>query len=96
MHRDTLSNIFPRTASTPNCLTFVKTTAIAYGQKIDQSLRISVVCNSSRFYKRQAIGSTVSAQIRGRSALNLGSECECQHADTSYIWVQEDTILYSA
>ena len=44
--------------STPNCLTFVKTTAIAYGQKIDQSLRFLVVCNSSRFYKRQTIGSS--------------------------------------
>ena len=45
--------------ATPNFLTFVKTTAIAYGQKIDQSLRIFVVCNSSRFYKRQPIGSRV-------------------------------------
>ena len=44
---------------TPNCLMLVKTTAIAYGQKIDQSLRTLVVCNSSHFYKRQAIGSKI-------------------------------------
>jgi len=43
--------------TTPNCLTFVKTTAIAYGQKMGRSLKILVLCNSSRFYKRQAIGS---------------------------------------
>jgi len=43
----------------PNCLMSVKTTAIAYGQKIVQSRRILVVCNSSRFYKRQAIGSKI-------------------------------------
>ena len=43
---------------TRNFLTFVNTTAIAYGQKMGQSLRILVVCNSSRVYKRQKIMST--------------------------------------
>jgi len=43
---------------TRNFLTFVNTTAIAYGQKNDQSLRILVACNSSRVYKRQKITST--------------------------------------
>jgi len=43
---------------TRNFLTFVNATAIAYGRKIDQSLRILVACNSSRFYKRQKIAST--------------------------------------
>jgi len=47
-----------RELSTRNFLTFVKTTAIAYGQKIGRSLKILVLCNSSRFYKRQAITST--------------------------------------
>jgi len=47
---------------TPNYLTFVKTTAVAYGQKIDRSLRVLVVCNTSRFYKLQAIGSTHNRQ----------------------------------
>jgi len=45
--------------NTPNYLTFVKTTAIAYGQNPEAPGRILPICNSSRFYKRQAIGSTV-------------------------------------
>ena len=40
-----------------NCLTFVKTTTITYGQNLARSLKILPICNSSRFYKRQAIGS---------------------------------------
>ena len=43
---------------TRNFLTFVNTTAIAYGQKIARSLKILVLCNSSRVYKRQKITST--------------------------------------
>ena len=43
---------------TRNFLTFVNTTAIAYGQKIARSLKNSVLCNSSRVYKRQKITST--------------------------------------
>ena len=42
---------------TRNFLTFVNTTAIAYGQKIARSLKILVLCNSSRVYKRQKITS---------------------------------------
>jgi len=45
--------------STPNCLTFVKTTAIAYGQNIEAPGKILPICNSSRFYKRQAIWSSL-------------------------------------
>ena len=47
---------------TRNCLTFVKTTAIAYGQNLEAPGNFLPVCNSSRFYKRQEITST-----RGRS-----------------------------
>ena len=43
--------------NTRNFLTFVNTTAIAYGQKIDQSLRILVACNSSRVYRRRKVTS---------------------------------------
>jgi len=42
----------------PGCIT-LKTTAIAYGQNLARSLKILLICNSSRFYKRQAIGSIV-------------------------------------
>jgi len=52
--------------STRNFLTFVNTTAIAYGQKVDQSLRILVACNSSRVYKRQKITSTDMSAALGR------------------------------
>jgi len=45
--------------STCNFLAFVNTTTIASGQRIDQSLRILVVCNSSCVYKRQKITSTL-------------------------------------
>ena len=41
---------------TGTCLTFVKTTALAYVQKIDQSLRIWVVCKSSRFCNVMQLG----------------------------------------
>ena len=44
-------------ASTPNCLTFVKTTAIAYHQNPEALVDFLPICNSSRFYKRQAIRS---------------------------------------
>ncbi|RPB04031.1 hypothetical protein L873DRAFT_45850 [Choiromyces venosus 120613-1] len=44
-------------ASTRNFLTFVNTTAIAYGQKIGRSLKILMVCNSSCVHKRQKITS---------------------------------------
>ena len=49
----------PVLSCTRNFLTFVKTTAIAYGQKMSQSLKILVACDSGRFYKRQKITSTV-------------------------------------
>ena len=65
-------------ASTRNFLTFVNTTAIAYGQKIAQSLKILVLCNSSRVYKRQEITSTVvSSAILGLTSVYpcfLGTE----------------------
>ena len=50
---------------TRNFLTFVNTTAIAYGQKIARSLKILVLCNSSRVYKRQKITSTMSLSYPG-------------------------------
>ena len=73
-------------SSTPNCLTFVKTTAIAYGQKMGRSLKILVLCNSSRFYKRQAIGSTrvvrlpkattrVLSEVYSSGYLSTGAHC---------------------
>ena len=40
-----------------NFLTFVNTTAIAYRQKVGQSLSLLVVCNGSRVYKCQKITS---------------------------------------
>ena len=43
--------------STPNCLTFVKTTGIAYHQNPEAPVDFLPICNSSRFYKRQAIRS---------------------------------------
>ena len=43
---------------TPNCLTFVKTTAIAYHQNPEALVDFLPICNSSRFYKIQAIRST--------------------------------------
>jgi len=52
---------------TRNFLTFVNTTAIAYGQKIDKSLRILVSCNSSCVHKRQKITS------RDARPLSLGN-----------------------
>jgi len=55
---------------TRNFLTFVNATAIAYGRKIDQSLKILVACNSSRFYKRQKIASTV---INEKCGMNSSS-----------------------
>jgi len=54
--------------TTHNFLTFLNTTAIAYRQKIDKSLRILVSCNSSRIYKCQKITSTVKTQIIGQCA----------------------------
>ncbi|RPA89339.1 hypothetical protein L873DRAFT_1822990 [Choiromyces venosus 120613-1] len=44
--------------TTRNFLTFVNTTAIAYGQKTGRSPKISVVRNSSCAHKRQKITST--------------------------------------
>ena len=41
----------------------MNTTAIAYGQKIDKSLRILVSCNSSCVHKLQKITSTVVAVL---------------------------------
>jgi len=41
-------------------MTFVNTTAIAYGQRIGRSLMILVVCNSSCVHKRHAFASTIS------------------------------------
>ena len=52
--------------STRNFLTFVNTTAIAYGQKIARSLMILVLCNSSRVYKRQKITSSYVCRISGK------------------------------
>ena len=43
--------------STHNFLMAVDTTAVAYGKRIDQSLRIFVACNSSRVHKSQKITS---------------------------------------
>ena len=43
---------------TRNFLTFINTTAIAYGQIIARSLKILVLCNSGRVYKHQKITST--------------------------------------
>jgi len=65
--KDKKDRASPTRYRTPNCLMFVKTTAIAYGQKIDRSLRILVVCNTSRSYKRQAIGSIVTPMISTRT-----------------------------
>ena len=46
------------TSTTRNFLTFVKTTAIAYGRRIARGLKVSpILCNCSRFYKRQEIPS---------------------------------------
>ena len=50
--------VFSASQNTRNFFTFVNTTAIAEGQKIARSLMISVLCNSSRVYKRQKITST--------------------------------------
>ena len=50
--------------TTRNFLTFVKTTAIAYWQKMDQSLKILVAWNSGRFYKRQKITSNLLCRRR--------------------------------
>jgi len=57
---------------TRNFPTPANTTAIAYrcGQKIDQSLRVFVACNSGRFYKRQKIASRGSADP-GRPEKNI-------------------------
>jgi len=51
------TSINKKKTPTRNFLTFVNATAIAYGRKIDQGLKILVACNSSRFYKRQKIAS---------------------------------------
>ena len=63
----------------PNCLTFVKTTAtgIAYRQKIGRSLKILVLCNSRRFYKRQAIGSIMITTTSHHSGLRFHNTYEC-------------------
>jgi len=45
--------------STRKRMTFVNTTAIAYGQKIGRSLMILVVCNSSCVHKHHAFASRV-------------------------------------
>ncbi|KAG0130218.1 hypothetical protein HOY82DRAFT_383988 [Tuber indicum] len=63
-------------SSTRNFLTFVNTTAIAYGQKICRSLRILVVCNSSCVHKRQKITSILrlfphANPIRTRGCLRI-------------------------
>jgi len=57
---------------TPNCLTFVKTTAIAYHQKPEALVHFLPICNSSCFYKRQEIRS--SSWICGRSWMRLLSQ----------------------
>jgi len=46
-------------SSTRNFLTFVNTTAIAYGQKPAAPADFLPICNSSRVYKRQKITSTI-------------------------------------
>jgi len=43
--------------STHNFLMVVDTATVAYGKRIDQSLRIFVACNSSRVHKSQKITS---------------------------------------
>ena len=58
--------------NTGNCLTFVKMTAIAYGQNVSRNLKILVLCNSSRFYKRQEIASTESVYCHGPGAVGVG------------------------
>jgi len=51
--------MFPGASTrTGNCLKFVKTTAIAYGQNIVVPGNFLPICNSSRFYGRQAITSS--------------------------------------
>jgi len=45
---------------TRNLLTFVKTTPIAYGQNLEAPGKFSPICNSSRFYKRLEITSSIS------------------------------------
>ena len=47
-----------------DCLTFVKTTAIAYGQILEAPGNFLPICNSSRFCKRQAITSMVYDMVR--------------------------------
>jgi len=49
--------------TTRNFLTFVNTTAIAYGQGISRSRRFLPICNSSRVYKRRKITSTVQPPV---------------------------------
>jgi len=69
-----------KTTYTRNVLTFVSTTAIAYGQKIGRSLLILVVCNSSCVHKRQGITSSV----RSHSPLKLAfKDMNC--IGTSYL-----------
>jgi len=63
-------------SSTRNFLTFVNTTAIAYGQKNDQSLRILVACNSSRVYKRQKITSTTKIMLMATQAVGKKKQRE--------------------
>jgi len=58
--------------STRNFLTFVNTTAIAYGQKIARSLKILVLCNNSRVYKRQKITSTYRPAGAADSEVSVG------------------------
>jgi len=53
--------VWPVQYFTRNFLTFVNTTAIAYGQKIARSSNILVACNSGRVYKRQKITSSCSS-----------------------------------
>ena len=51
--------IFPWAVLSPCRVTFEKTTEVAYGQNISRSLKILVLCNTSRFYKRREIANTL-------------------------------------
>jgi len=78
-------------AGTRNFLTFVNTTAIAYGQKIDQSLRILVACNSSRVYKRQKITSTYTVCLFRIWERTNGTVAGCWLLDPQSSWYSSYT-----
>jgi len=80
----------PDYTSTRNSLTFVNTTAIAYGQKIGQIIMILVVCNSSCVYKRQKITSTAGLLELVETLTHLGAPC----VPTTSGWIVDSHFLH--